>query len=336
MNDWHFDNAAELLARSIPPQRWVIDDLLPEGLTLLCGAPKAGKSWLALDAALHVASGQPFWGHRTSAGRVLLFALEDSTRRMKARLERLLEGRDDLSPALLYPCFSVPPLETGFASGLDAQLTDFGGEDRVSLVIVDTLGKIRTASKLDGFQRDYEQLAALKTIADKHHVALVVVHHLRKLWSADPFEQISGTNAILGASDAAFVLKRDGRTERNATLFFTSRDADDKEMALRFDESCRWNLLSSDAEEYEFINNSLVRFLTHLALPWTGFASDLMNEFTAFCAKEGLDTGLAASSTPAAFGRRLAGIVHGLWRVRLSLTQRHTSKGTLLEITHME
>lgn len=335
MNDWLFDNAAELLARSIPPQKWVIEGLLPEGLTLLCGAPKAGKSWLTLDIALHVASGQPFWGHKTTAGRVLLFALEDGQRRMKARLEALLDGRDDLYPALLYPCFAVPPLESGFAAGLDAQLAGFGGEEKVSLVIVDTLGKIRTASKLDGFQRDYEQLAELKKVADKHHVALIVVHHLRKLWSADPFEQISGTNAILGASDAAFVLKRDGRTERNATLYFTSRDADDKELALRFDESCRWNLLSSDAEEYEFINNPLVRFLTQLDTPWQGFSSDLMGEFMAFCAKEGLDTGLTTSSTPAAFGRKLAGIVHGLWRVRLSLTQRHTSKGNLFELTKM-
>ena len=178
MNEWLFDNGAELLSRSIPPQRWIIDSLLPEGLTLLCGSPKAGKSWLSLDIALHVASGQAFWGHKTTAGKVLLFALEDGERRLKRRLEMLIANHEELSPALIYPCFSVPPLESGFASGLEKQLQDFGSGEKVSLVIVDTLGKVREPSRLDGYQRDYQQVAALKAIADKHHIAVLVVHHL--------------------------------------------------------------------------------------------------------------------------------------------------------------
>ena len=80
-----------------------------------------------VDIALHVASGQPFWGHRASSGRVLLFALEDGERRLKRRLEMLLEGHEEeLNPALIYPCFSVPPLESGFADGLDMELEGFG------------------------------------------------------------------------------------------------------------------------------------------------------------------------------------------------------------------
>lgn len=332
MSEWRFDNGAELLSRSIPPQRWIIDDLLPEGLTLLCGSPKAGKSWLSLDIALHVASGQPFWGHRASSGRVLLFALEDGERRLKRRLEMLLEGHEELNPALIYPCFSVPPLESGFASGLESQLQDFGSGEKVAMVIVDTLGKVREPSRLDGYQRDYQQVAALKTIADKHHIAILVVHHLRKMGADDPFDRISGTQGILGAADGAMVLMRQSRSERSGKLYLTSRDSDDKQYALNFDDNCRWNLLSPDAEEFDFMHMPLVCFLQQLAMPWTGFTTDLHKEYTAFCVTAGIDAGLSVN-TPAAIGKQLSAIAGELWRLRLSYCVKHTAKGNLIEIS---
>ncbi len=49
-------SAAELQGRVFPPIKWIVPDILPEGLTLLAGKPKLGKSWLALDAAIAVAS----------------------------------------------------------------------------------------------------------------------------------------------------------------------------------------------------------------------------------------------------------------------------------------
>lgn len=335
MANWNFDNAAEILSRNIPPQRWVIDGLLPEGLTLLCGSPKAGKSWLSLDMALHVASGAPFWGRSTQAGNVLLLALEDGERRLKSRLEKLLEGREDLSPALLYPCFSVPPLEAGFAAGLDFQLKDFGGGERVSLVVIDTLGKVREPSRLDGYQRDYQQLAALKKVADKYHVAMLVIHHLRKMPSADVFDSISGTNGILGAADGAFVLKRNSRTDRNGKLFYTSRDADDSAFAVKFDDSCRWNLLSDDAESFDFMALPLVQFLQQLPLPWIGFSADLAADYVGFCTAKRVDTGLPLTGTAAAMGRKLAGLSSELWRLRLSCSTKHTSKGSMIELKSM-
>lgn len=332
MTDWHFDNGAEIMARNIPPQRWIIDGILPEGLTLLCGAPKAGKSWLALDMALHVSSGEPFWNHPTTQGKVLLLALEDSERRLKARMETLMRGCEGLQAALLYPCFTVPPLESGFADGLDAVLTDFGGGERVSMVVIDTLGKIREPSRLDGYQRDYAQLAALKKIADKHHIALLVVHHLRKMRSDDPFDMISGTQGILGAADGAYVLRRNSRTDRNGKLYFTSRDADDRQFAVLFGEDCRWNLLSTDAEEFHFMGLPVVKFLQQLHIPWTGFSSELAADYIDFCRDNGLDSGLSMTTAAAGMGRLLSSISGELWRLRLSTCPRHTSRGNMIQI----
>ena len=54
-------NAEELLSFPLPPIRFIIDGLLPQGLHILAGAPKIGKSWLALTLCLCVAKGEPLW-----------------------------------------------------------------------------------------------------------------------------------------------------------------------------------------------------------------------------------------------------------------------------------
>src|SRR5205807_6101859 len=81
----------ELLSWDLPPTRWAIPEILPEGLTLLAGKPKLGKSWLALSAALSIACGGVALGTQpVIRGDVLYLALEDNARRLQARTRRLL------------------------------------------------------------------------------------------------------------------------------------------------------------------------------------------------------------------------------------------------------
>jgi hypothetical protein len=81
----------DLLSWELPPVRWTIPDILPEGLTLLAGKPKLGKSWLALSVAISIAAGGVALGAQPVAkGDVLYLALEDNARRLQARARRLL------------------------------------------------------------------------------------------------------------------------------------------------------------------------------------------------------------------------------------------------------
>ena len=76
----------------LPPVRWTIPEILPEGLTLLAGKPKLGKSWLALSVALSIAAGGVALGTQPVAkGDVLYLALEDNARRLQSRARRLLD-----------------------------------------------------------------------------------------------------------------------------------------------------------------------------------------------------------------------------------------------------
>ena len=92
-------DAEALLALEFEPIRYVVPGYVAEGLTLLGGRPKLGKSWLALDFGIAVATGGQSLGVQCQAGDALYLALEDNQRRLQDRLRVVLpaSGRPDLS-----------------------------------------------------------------------------------------------------------------------------------------------------------------------------------------------------------------------------------------------
>lgn len=78
----------------LPPVRWGVPGVLPEGVTLFAGKPKLGKSWLTLGLGVAIASGGVALGKvRVEQGPCLYLALEDNRRRLQKRLNKLLSGR---------------------------------------------------------------------------------------------------------------------------------------------------------------------------------------------------------------------------------------------------
>ena len=66
---------------------------MPEGVALLAGKPKLGKSWLALGLCVAVASGGVTFGTvHVEKGAALYLALEDNERRRQFRLAKILAG----------------------------------------------------------------------------------------------------------------------------------------------------------------------------------------------------------------------------------------------------
>lgn len=233
--------AAGLLAEEFPEPRWAVPDLVAEGLNVLVGAPKLGKSWLCLGLAVAVASGGRALGRiAVEQGAVLYCALEDTPRRLQNRL-RLVLGNDAV-PDGLDIVTRVPRLPL-LAEYLDGWLDDHRD---ARLVIVDVLRKVRPLSDGKGnvYNEDYDTLAALKDLADKYGIAVVVVHHTRKsVDDADVFNEVSGSTGLTGAADAILVCKR-ARNTAEAVMHVTGRDVNEHEYGMRWDSArCMWTLL---------------------------------------------------------------------------------------------
>ncbi|MGH8878621.1 MAG: AAA family ATPase [Stackebrandtia sp.] len=241
--------ASDLLAAEFPEPRWAVPGIIPEGLTLLAGPPKVGKSWLSLGLAVSITTGGRALGAvDVEPGRALYLALEDTPRRLRSRLETVLTTSD--APAGLAFAVHWPAMPDGGAEKLHGMLTE---HPDIRLVVVDVLAKVRGGVDTRGsmYDADYAAMGHLKAVADAHSVAVVVVHHVRKSGSDDFLETVSGTNGLAGASDTIAVLRR-SRNTADAVLHITGRDVEEAEHALKFDPSCgAWSLLDGPAADYD-------------------------------------------------------------------------------------
>jgi len=113
------------------------------------------------------------------------------------------------------------------------------------------LAKVRgtTDHREDRYTADYRAMTLLKTIADQHNVAIVVIHHTRKAIAEDFVDTVSGTNGLAGAADTVAVLAR-SRGSADATLNITGRDVPEAKLALTLKDG-RWTLLDGPAADYE-------------------------------------------------------------------------------------
>ena len=149
MNKLHTINAEELQNRTYEPTHFLVDELIPEGLHILAGAPKIGKSWLALWLCLCVSQGQPLWNFAVTQGEVLYLSLEDSFQRIQTRLFDLTED----APPTLHFAIMADTLK----HGLEQQIEQFLAEHpNTKLVVIDTLQRVRSAgSDSNLYANDY-------------------------------------------------------------------------------------------------------------------------------------------------------------------------------------
>jgi hypothetical protein len=260
--------AAELLGLELSPIRWSVPGLVPEGVTLLAGKPKLGKSWMALSIAIAISTGGVALGARpVEEGDVLYMALEDNHRRLRKRLEKLLTEE---APERLHIATEWPRMDEGGAEALKRWLD---AHPDARLVVVDILKRVRprTSPNRSVYDADYEALEAMQRLAAEHEVGILVVHHLRNLGATDPLDEISGSTGLSGGADGVLVLKRD-RGRADAYLHVTGREIEEEaELALRWDaDLASWTLVG-DAEEYRVSQErqDIVRVLVEAGEPMT-------------------------------------------------------------------
>lgn len=280
-------SAEELENADLPPIRFVVKKLLACGLALIVSLPKFGKSWLALLLCLCVSQGWRFLGYETNQCRCLYLALEDSKQRLQARMKMLLAGRQ--APKQFDFAVSCHTLDDGLLDELESYVND---KPDTGMIVIDTLQKIRGESRKreSSYAADYREMAALKAFADSHHIALVLIHHLRKMGDdGDPFNRISGTNGIFGAADTAMVLTREKRRDSETIMSVEGRDIERAEIVLSFDkDSGKW-VNEGDVDDVmerkalkAYRESPLVLTVKKLLdqspeKRWIGTATDLMN-----------------------------------------------------------
>lgn len=284
-------SAADLPQMDVTPPPFVVEGLLPAGMTIFAAPPKTGKSWACLDLCAAVANGAPFWGHNTTRGSVLYLDLEGRAYRLKSR----------------FPLAGIEP-PTGLAIAHDAEMLEGGLIEQLEqwcavasdprLIVIDTLARVKpgTGSKLDAYTRDTHILKPLQSFAVDKGLAIVLVTHLNKRgggdFDGDAYERITGSNAQFGVADTAWTLKGERRTDSNKPSEYefraTGRDIEDTSIQVIF-EKCRWYPIGNTAEVMEqrrkesFFAHPIIKLIVRkveesITHEWCATASDIMIE----------------------------------------------------------
>ena len=212
-------NIGNLMATTFPPLKWIVPDMIPEGLTLLAGPPKIGKSWLTFSLALSVATGGECLNRDVKQGAVLLLALEDNGRRIQDRMKKVSPYHnqanwDDIKTELeIYDTGSWNPRHLIDSGAIDALDDWLERHENARLVIVDVLQKIRPTAQSgkSEYEAIYKAMAELHRWASSNRVSVIVIHHTKKGGSqtSDPFEAVSGSMGLTASADSTVILSHD-------------------------------------------------------------------------------------------------------------------------------
>ena len=247
--DWrsHAFTAAVLRTMEFPPVSYIVPGIIPEGLTILAGHPKIGKSWMALDLAIGIAMGKPVLGGiHVEQGDVLYLCLEDNPRRLKRRVTKLISPFSQEWPERLTLATRWRRLDQGGIQDIEGWCD---GTSAPRLASLDTLAGVRPARGGSDtlYEGDYKALSDVHRLANERGIGAVALHHTRKMEADDPVDTISGSLGLNRPSrSTCLVLKR---SSKGTTLYVRGRDIEEGERAIIFgSENCKWTLLGDAAE----------------------------------------------------------------------------------------
>jgi hypothetical protein len=232
---------SEILTTDFPEPNWIVPNLVQEGLVMLAGRPKIGKSWMLLQMAGAVASGGRFLGEKVEQGEVLYLALEDNPRRIQSRAAAM-----KLPECPITFEFYWRPLQEDGLNDLYLECE----RERYRLIIIDTLARVIPGINLNDENPVALIVNSLQSMALNHGLTILPAHHTRKsngIW-ADPIDDIMGSTAISRAIDAVLAIYRQ-QGKAGMLLKGRGRDTEEFDLAVNFDGLTKcWQSLG-DVEE---------------------------------------------------------------------------------------
>ena len=170
-----------------------LNDWLPEGITLLGGRPKAGKSWLAERASFEI----------SKHCNVLHFSLEYN----RVMLQERMRGYDSIrtNRLRLYCEGDLPKMHEGGKEKLREHVENHQAE----LVVLDTFVKVKRPGDSQGYEAEYRAMEDLQWLRRQTDVSILVLHHTRKTNNQDEdiFDNLLGSTGLAAVPDNLLIFE---------------------------------------------------------------------------------------------------------------------------------
>lgn len=202
------ETLADLHAKvqNLPPIKWAVPSLIGEGLTLLAGPSKFGKTYMSLDISFAVATGNKALGQAIcEQGDVLYLAAESSDR-------TVTEAVHDIAPPEMWGEARLRIKTATTFSGSDdtGRLVGqwFDSVPAPRLLILDSLERVLpkpTARTQTSYDYDVERLKGMHKWSLDNHVAVVLIHHTNQRTlneGEDWANSVQGSTGLLSVVDS--------------------------------------------------------------------------------------------------------------------------------------
>lgn len=243
-DDLEIKRADEIVSEKPEDVKFLVSDLITQGLNILASPPKCGKSTFAFQIAMSVSQGKNVFSytnknkvnqfHCEKPCDVLLISLEENDTKFNSRYHQL--GITEV-PSNIFFASKWPKLNNA-DQGLEKLTAYLENNKKTKFVIVDTYMRFLEGSskQISSYAKEYAILSEIKETATNNDVAFLFLHHTVKQRKDDWLASLYGSQALAGVADTILFIQRE-RGSINASLHTTGRDIEDQVYGLRFDKS---------------------------------------------------------------------------------------------------
>lgn len=251
-------SAKELLETDYEEQIFILENILPIGLSILAGRPKIGKSFMALQMAIAIGTGGEFLGEIAEEGSVAYIAFEDNDGRLARRLKKA--ANIDLPPEIYFYPYDLARQEFDNLNTDGIQklkrLTEVN-----DLVIIDTLSECIHVDYNDN-NAITKALMPIQELALETETAILLIDHLRKSNGRNPYglSEVRGGTGKIAVADCIWGLHEEAK---NTFLQITGRDVEERKLQIAFDKKTySWKLSDEKPiENLSQLKSQIIEFL---------------------------------------------------------------------------
>jgi len=222
-----------------PETRWAVEGVLPTGLAILAGAPKVGKSLVALELALGVAcGGLAMSSLKCRPGGVLFLALDNDTEaRIWKRMQYIMGDVPEDLPIEIHTEWPIGAEAIAYCQEWVQDSIDQGTDPL--LIVVDTLSKMEPNYEGNGHESSYlsstNRLSRLAKFANDNDLCVLVIHHDRKMGrgeeDGDWMDRILGSRGISATASTCMLIETK-RGSDTGWLHLAGRDVGEDDLLL--------------------------------------------------------------------------------------------------------
>lgn len=251
-----------VLENSRKPQRYLFENLIVEGeQIILAGAPKTGKTLMAMQMGIAAAKGSDFLGYKCmKRNKVLYINLEVSDEQFCKRLVTMSGGEDAYVQNVMNGFIPFSDIRTFDVLSNDEDIDQIKDQIKLhkpDLIIFDVLSRCHYAQENDNGEMKIV-ISRLRRLSDG--ITSIIVHHTKK-----PIQgmenvnygpsSIRGASSIFGEVDSALILLARQGDGAKLSLSITSRNVSgEDEILMNRDENlCLYR--ADDDEDTSFIKH---------------------------------------------------------------------------------